>query len=186
MASKELVSRLTSKNSGADIQKWRRPPLGKLGNSVKTRASRADSAYGSGRRSTAFTTLKMAVVAPIPSPKHRTAAVVKPGFFARRRTPYLRFCAVTLMTSLDGEIRNRFGLSLGLSDYDQADGGLADFDVQDPIVVTFLGDRGEVGALRGFHGKHDRMGSARSFGAVLYQGFEIGLSGRVRVASDRA
>src|SRR5205807_2474569 len=71
---------------------WRRPPLGKLGNSVNTRTRRPDCAYGRGRRSTAFTTLKIAVVAPIPRARQATAEAVKPGFLARRRTAYRTSC----------------------------------------------------------------------------------------------
>src|SRR5713226_7221544 len=41
--------------------------------------------YGSGRRSTAFTTLKMAVFAPMPSAKVSTATEVNPGFFLSMR-----------------------------------------------------------------------------------------------------
>jgi hypothetical protein len=48
---------------------------------------RSGSAYGSGRSSTALTTVKIAVVAPIPSANVTTAIKVKPGFFDSTRKP---------------------------------------------------------------------------------------------------
>ena len=47
--------------------------------------SRPASLYGSGRSSTAFTTLKMAVLAPMPSASASTATAVNPGFLASTR-----------------------------------------------------------------------------------------------------
>ena len=41
--------------------------------------SRSGSAYGSGRSSTPFTTVKIVVVAPIPSASVATATAVNPG-----------------------------------------------------------------------------------------------------------
>jgi hypothetical protein len=41
---------------------------------------RSGSGYGSGFSKTAFTTVKMAVLAPMPSASVRTATAVKPGF----------------------------------------------------------------------------------------------------------
>src|SRR5881392_1092057 len=49
-----------------------------------------DAGYGSGRSSTAFTTLKMAVFAPMPSARVSTATAVKPGFFSSWRKANLR------------------------------------------------------------------------------------------------
>jgi hypothetical protein len=46
---------------------------------VKTIVSRSGSGYGSGRRITLLTTLKMAVVAPMPRPSVSTAMIAKPG-----------------------------------------------------------------------------------------------------------
>ena len=45
---------------------------------------------GSGRNSTAFTTLKMAVFAPIPSASVSTATMLNAGLRRSRRTPYRR------------------------------------------------------------------------------------------------
>jgi hypothetical protein len=59
--------------------------IGKFGNSVPTLTMRPDCAYGSGLRSTAFTTLKIAVVAPIPSARQSPAAAVNPGSRASMR-----------------------------------------------------------------------------------------------------
>src|SRR5262245_62567199 len=44
-------------------------------------------AYGNGRSSSAFTTLKMAVLAPTPKASVTTAIKVKPGFLANMRAP---------------------------------------------------------------------------------------------------
>jgi hypothetical protein len=49
--------------------------------------SRLGSGYASGRRSTPFTTLKMAVFAPMPSASASIATAVKPGFFRNVRNP---------------------------------------------------------------------------------------------------
>src|SRR5215469_8096882 len=53
---------------------------------------RSDPGYGSGRSKTAFTTLKMAVFAPMPSASVRTVTAVKPGFFPSMRAAYRRSC----------------------------------------------------------------------------------------------
>ena len=47
---------------------------------------RSGSGYGSGRSKTAFTTEKMAVLAPMPSASVSTATVVKPGFLRSMRS----------------------------------------------------------------------------------------------------
>ena len=46
---------------------------------------REGSLYGSGRMRTALTTLKIAVVAPMPSARTRTATKVNAGFLRRER-----------------------------------------------------------------------------------------------------
>jgi hypothetical protein len=48
---------------------------------------RSCSAKGRGRRSTASTTLKTAVLTPIPRVSATTATAVKAGFFHSMRTP---------------------------------------------------------------------------------------------------
>ncbi len=55
-----------------------------------TAISRSGSAQGRGRSSTAFTTEKIAVLAPIPSARAASATRVKPGVFRRNRRPFLR------------------------------------------------------------------------------------------------
>ena len=55
------------------------------GSSSLTTTSRSPSANGSGRSSTALTTLKMAVVDPIPNAIDSTATSVKPGDFRSSR-----------------------------------------------------------------------------------------------------
>ena len=46
--------------------------------------ARSGSAHGSGRSSTAFTTLKIAAFAPMPSASVSTATAAKPGWRAER------------------------------------------------------------------------------------------------------
>jgi len=53
----------------------------------QTITMRSASAYESGLRRTELTTLKMAVLAPIPSPSVRMATAVKPGFWVSSRNP---------------------------------------------------------------------------------------------------
>ena len=54
--------------------------------SLSTRTRRPASVYGRGLSSTAFTTLKIAVVAPMPRPIVRMAVKVKPGALRRVRS----------------------------------------------------------------------------------------------------
>src|SRR2546427_7802329 len=58
--------------------------------SVHNMASRSGSLNGNGRSSTALTTLKMAVFAPMPSASVSTATAVKPGFFSNCRMANFR------------------------------------------------------------------------------------------------
>jgi hypothetical protein len=51
---------------------------------------RCGSGYGNGRNSTPFTTLKMAVFAPIPKARVITATRVKPGFLPNERSANFR------------------------------------------------------------------------------------------------
>jgi hypothetical protein len=55
--------------------------------SSQTHASRSASGYGSGFRSTAWMTLKIAVFAPMPRLSVATATSVKPGFLTSMRAP---------------------------------------------------------------------------------------------------
>src|SRR5437879_3690193 len=52
--------------------------------------SRSAAGKGNDRSTTPLTTLKMAVVAPMPSASVSTATAVKPGFFTNCRTANLR------------------------------------------------------------------------------------------------
>ena len=54
---------------------------------LNTRTSWSGCANGSGRRSTASSTLNIAVVAPIPSASVIVAMVVKPGALRNERAP---------------------------------------------------------------------------------------------------
>ena len=54
---------------------------------LPTRTNRSAPGYGNGRHSTALTTLKSAVFAPIPIAKERIAASVKAGLFSNIRMP---------------------------------------------------------------------------------------------------
>ena len=53
---------------------------------------REASLYGSGRRITAFTMLKIAVLAPMPKASVNTATVVNPGFFRSMRAANRKSC----------------------------------------------------------------------------------------------
>ena len=57
--------------------------------SAQTVTRRSGSGYGKGRSMMPSTTLKIAVLAPIPRPKVRTMTVVKPGFLIAVRTAKL-------------------------------------------------------------------------------------------------
>src|SRR5437763_8824096 len=59
---------------------------------------RSASGYGRGRKSTASTTLKIAVQAPMPSASETTAAAVKAGRVRNMRAAYLRSCHKLFMT----------------------------------------------------------------------------------------
>src|SRR5436309_3939 len=73
--------------------------------------------YGSGRSITASTTLKIAVVAPMPSASVRTTTVVKPGFLRTERAAYRRSCQIAVdhrspsSTEDDGFRRGTFDVS---------------------------------------------------------------------------
>src|ERR1043166_1247806 len=58
--------------------------------SPQIRASRPGSAYGSGRSSTALTTLKIAVLAPMPSMRVRVTVSAKPGWRRSARRAWLK------------------------------------------------------------------------------------------------
>src|SRR5262245_27700327 len=53
---------------------------------------RSCSGKGSGRSNTAYTTLKIAVFAPMPNASVTTAIKLKPGFFNNIRAPMRRSC----------------------------------------------------------------------------------------------
>jgi len=57
----------------------------------------AGSRYGMGRSTTAFTTLKMAVLAPMPSASVRMATAAKPGERQSTRRPHRTSCASSSM-----------------------------------------------------------------------------------------
>ena len=76
-----LVSRFQEKNLGTEMGGML--PSGKA--RVRTTILSA-SGYGRGRSSTALTTVKMAVLAPIPSASVSTATAVNPGLFSIVRT----------------------------------------------------------------------------------------------------
>jgi hypothetical protein len=57
--------------------------------------SRSGSAYGSGRNSTAFTTLKIAAVAPRPMASVSTVMIVSPGVRLKPRSAYRVSAAIS-------------------------------------------------------------------------------------------
>jgi len=64
---------------------------------IKT--SRSASLYGSGRNKRALITLKIVVLAPIPSARETTATKVIPGVFQSIRMPYRRSCQIICIGS---------------------------------------------------------------------------------------
>src|SRR3989442_11352396 len=58
------------------------------------------SGKGSGRSSTPYTTVKIAVLAPMPSARVNTATDVNPGLFASIRAAYRRSCQMVLIPYL--------------------------------------------------------------------------------------
>src|SRR5207302_7143708 len=63
--------------------------------------SRSEAENGNGRSSTPFTTLKIAVFAPIPSASVSTATAVKPGFFNSWRNANLRSFITQRLNGID-------------------------------------------------------------------------------------
>src|SRR6266849_1746384 len=59
---------------------------------VSTSTTREMSLTGKGLRRMAFTTVKMVVLAPIPSASDSTATVLNPGFFVSMRPAYRMSC----------------------------------------------------------------------------------------------
>jgi len=66
--------------------------LGTLVSWFQMSAKRSASAKGSGRNTTVLTTLKRAVLAPIPRPRVRTATATNAGDLASDRRAILRVC----------------------------------------------------------------------------------------------
>src|SRR5439155_23747433 len=67
---------------------------------VTNTSSLSGSRNGSGRSTTARTTLKIAVFAPTPSASVRVATAAKPGFLRRRRSPRRTSLLIRLRTPL--------------------------------------------------------------------------------------
>lgn len=77
-------------------------PLAGLEPPLAIHTSRPGSRNGSGRRSNAFTTLKTAVLAPIPSARVTTAISENPGLFINIRAPYRKSCQMDSIGSPPG------------------------------------------------------------------------------------
>src|SRR5215813_10306862 len=75
---------------------------GKLlaGGTCQSWTSLSEFSNGKGRRRTPFTTLKMAVLAPIPNARTRIASRAKPGALRRARKAYLRSVSKVLIRLL--------------------------------------------------------------------------------------
>src|SRR5437016_1020100 len=98
------VARFRSTYSSAETGMSTRSWEGKL---PRTDTSRLSSPHPSERSNTAWTTLKMAVVAPMPSASAATAAAVKPGVRSSPRTANLRSRSSVSMISLRSQGRHR-------------------------------------------------------------------------------
>src|SRR4030081_1257500 len=86
-ASKERVRSCQAANSCAEIGRFALPEFARRSH---TTTSRSGSLNGNGRSSTALTTLKIAVFAPMPSASVMTATAVNPGFFKSWRKANFR------------------------------------------------------------------------------------------------
>ena len=64
----------------------------KPGDRFHRMTNRSASLYGSGRSNSAFVTLKMALFAPMPMAKDKTATIAKAGLLNNARTLYHRSC----------------------------------------------------------------------------------------------
>src|ERR1700680_3825670 len=89
MPPKERICDLIPAYSAGEIVS-RNP--GKSEEVPQTCTSCCESLKESGRKRMVFTALKMAVLAPMPSARVRTATRVKPGFFTSMRRPKRRSC----------------------------------------------------------------------------------------------
>src|SRR6266850_8508666 len=89
MLSNDFCARSKTARSGAENPIFGKPSFGMPSKSIM---SREGCLKGSGRSSTAFTTLKMAVFAPMPRASVRTATSVKPGLLASIRNAYRKSC----------------------------------------------------------------------------------------------
>ncbi len=94
-ASKVRLPSRTVMKSGAESAVYAVPS----GYSVLTTCRRSASRYGSGSRRTPCTTLKMALVAPMPSASVSTATAVKPGARRRVRSAYATSCRISMVYS---------------------------------------------------------------------------------------
>src|SRR5215208_576205 len=83
-----------SKYSGGEIQNLSYPSVG---NWLVMNMSRSGSGYPSGFSTTPFTTLKIALFAPIPSASVSSATIVNPGVRSRPRSAYLRSVRMEVM-----------------------------------------------------------------------------------------
>ena len=86
------MSRRQSVKSGGVVA----PPIrsGRWTVVLKTCTSASGCGYGSGRRSTAFTTAKIAALPPMPSASVSSVAAVNTGFASSVRTAYFRSCPI--------------------------------------------------------------------------------------------
>src|SRR3984957_19903978 len=73
------------------------------------RMMRSECGYGNGASKTAFTTEKMAVLAPMPSARAATATVVNPGLAARTRREWRRSETRLLMLIWYEQPSTKFG-----------------------------------------------------------------------------
>src|SRR5467141_2330642 len=78
--------------------------------------SRSATGNGNGRNKTPFTTLKMAVFAPMPSASVSTATAVKPGFFSNWRKANLRSFMAQRLHRIDSRCTTRRQVAGGKDD----------------------------------------------------------------------
>src|SRR5437016_6108390 len=97
MLSNDALCRCQSSTFNPEL---RESVTSRLGLTEAIRTSRSGSRYGRGRSSTALTTLKIAVFAPMPSASVSTATAVKPGFLSNWRKANLKSFMVRCQSSV--------------------------------------------------------------------------------------
>ena len=87
MFSNELLCASQSTKFAGDSANTSMPAKVDCGGVCQRRMMRSASANGSGLKTTALTTVKIAVLTPMPRPRMTMPAIAKPGLLTRVRAP---------------------------------------------------------------------------------------------------